>query len=190
MTQGFSRELYLKHREYNAFIRRCRDAGGAGGKDALVPWMIFDPSAPYLCPSASFALAGFGMRALRGPATPAAQQTAAAQEATIGAAAHIQPLRAGFAFPTQTLRYEAEYRFWTAGVATLKVQRSGAQMHVLGTADSTGVVALLFRVQDRFESYFDATKLSARSHSPSTPKRARIAATPRSSSTTRRASRC
>ena len=106
---------------------------------------------------------GFGMRALTGTANPAGQQAAAAQEATIGAAAHIQPLRTGFNFPTQTLRYEAEYRFWTAGVATLKVQRSGAQMHVLGNADSTGVVAMLFRVQDRFESYFDANKLCSQS---------------------------
>jgi hypothetical protein len=97
------------------------------------------------------------------PAATAQTAQAAAQEATIGATAHIQPLRAGFKFPTQTLRYEAEYRFWTAGVATLKIQPSGAQMHVLGTADSTGVVAMLFRVQDRFESYFDANSLCSRS---------------------------
>ena len=103
------------------------------------------------------------MHAVSGPATATAQQTAVAQEATIGAAARIEPLRPGFNFPTQTLRYEAEYRFWTAGVATLKVQRSGAQMHLVGTADSTGVVAMLFRVQDRFESYFDATKLCSQS---------------------------
>ncbi len=102
-----------------------------------------------------------GMRAASGPPTPS--QSAAAQEATISATAHMEPLRPGFSFPTQTLRYEAEYHFWTAGVATLKVQRSGSQMRVLGTADSTGVVALLFRVQDRFESYFDATSLCSQS---------------------------
>jgi hypothetical protein len=102
-----------------------------------------------------------GMRAAGGP--PAPSQPAAPQQATISATAHMEPLRPGFSFPTQTLRYEAEYRFWTAGVAALKVQRSGSQMHVLGTADSTGVVALLFRVQDRFESYFDATSLCSQS---------------------------
>ncbi len=80
-------------------------------------------------------------------------------QATIGAGAHIQPLRPGFDFPRQTLRYEAEYRFWTAGVATLRVERNGNQEHLIGTADSTGVVALLFRVQDRFNSYFDAQSL-------------------------------
>lgn len=80
-------------------------------------------------------------------------------QASIGAGAHIQPLRPGFEFPRQTLRYEAEYRFWTAGVATLRLERNGNQEHLAGTADSTGVAALLFRVQDRFNSYFDAQSL-------------------------------
>ena len=102
-----------------------------------------------------------GVGAASAPGAP--PPPAAEQQATISATAHMDPLRAGFSFPTQTLRYEAEYRFWTAGVATLKVQRNGSQMHVLGTADSTGVVAMLFRVQDRFESYFDAGKLCSQS---------------------------
>ena len=80
-------------------------------------------------------------------------------QASIGAEAHIQPLRQGFEFPRETLRYEAEYRFWTAGVATLRVERNGSQEHIIATADSTGAVALLFRVQDRFHSYIDAQRL-------------------------------
>jgi ribosomal protein S17E len=80
-------------------------------------------------------------------------------QASIDSGAHIQPLRPGFEFPRQTLHYDAEYRYWTAGVATLRVERSGPQEHVIGTADSTGVVALLFRVQDRFNSFFDAKTL-------------------------------
>ena len=80
-------------------------------------------------------------------------------QASIDSGSHIQPLRPGFEFPRETLHYEAEYRFWTAGVATLRVERSGSQEHVIGTADSTGVVALLFRVQDRFNSFFDAKSL-------------------------------
>jgi hypothetical protein len=79
--------------------------------------------------------------------------------ASISAGGHIQPLRPGFEFPRQTLRYEAEYHFVTAGFATLRVEREGNQEHVSGTADSTGVVALLFRVQDRFNSFFDAQTL-------------------------------
>lgn len=78
----------------------------------------------------------------------------------IGAAAHIEPLRPGFEFPHgQTLHYTAEWRFWDAGVATVKVERVGSQEHVSATADSSGVVALLYRVQDRFHSYFDAKTL-------------------------------
>jgi hypothetical protein len=81
------------------------------------------------------------------------------RQASVDVGAHIQPLRQGFDFPRQTLRYVAEYRFWTAGVATLRIERSGNQEHLAASADSTGVVALLFRVQDRFNSYFDAQKL-------------------------------
>jgi hypothetical protein len=91
----------------------------------------------------------------------AAHNALAAQtEGKIGAASHIQPLRAGFQFPYgQTLRYDGEWHFLTAGVATLRVEQSGTQNHLVGTADATGVVALLYRVQDRFNSYFDAKSL-------------------------------
>jgi len=93
------------------------------------------------------------------PAAPTKNNPAEQSAATIPAEAQIHPLRPGFAFPRQTLRYEAEYRFVTAGIATLRIEREGNQEHVSGTADSTGVVALLFRVQDRFNSYFDAQTL-------------------------------
>ncbi len=81
-------------------------------------------------------------------------------ENKIGSASHIQPLRPSFQFPYgQTLHYTGEWRFWTAGVATLRIERSGSQDHVEATADSSGVVALLYRVQDRFNSYLDAKSL-------------------------------
>ncbi len=41
----------------------------------------------------------------------------------------------------------------------MRIERAGNQNHVTATADSTGVVAVLYRVQDRFESYFDAKTL-------------------------------
>ena len=89
--------------------------------------------------------------------TPKSQ---APSDAKIGAAAHIEPLRPGFEFPLgQTLHYEADWRVWSAGVATIRVEHSGSQEHVAATADSTGVVALLYRVQDRFNSYLDAKTL-------------------------------
>ena len=85
--------------------------------------------------------------------TPAPPQT----EAKIGSAAHIQPLRPGFQFPYgETLNYQGEWRFFTAGVATFKFEHVGSQIHISATADSTGVVALLYRVADRFDSYVDA----------------------------------
>lgn len=87
------------------------------------------------------------------PAPPQAQ-------ARIGSASHIQPLRPGFQFPYgETLHYEGEWRFFTAGVATVRMERAGSQTHLAFTADSTGVVALLYRVADRFDSYFDAKTL-------------------------------
>ncbi len=48
-------------------------------------------------------------------------------------------------------------------MATLRIEHSGAQNHITATADSTGVVALLYRVQDRFNSYFDAKTLCSTS---------------------------
>ena len=81
-------------------------------------------------------------------------------EAKIGSGSHIQPLRPGFNFPYgQTLHFEGEWRFWTAGVATLRIERSSSQEHIAATADSSGVVALLYRVQDRFNSYLDSKSL-------------------------------
>ena len=99
--------------------------------------------------------------ATNGPAAQTLQHPAAPVQPkdSIGQGAHIQSLRPGFEFPRQTLRYEAEYRYVTAGLATLRIEREGNQEHVIGTADSTGVVALLFRVQDRFNAHFDAHTL-------------------------------
>ena len=85
--------------------------------------------------------------------------TQAQPEAKIGVASHIEPLRPGFEFPRQTLHYTGEWRFLDAGIATFRIERSGSQEHVIGTADSSGVVALLYRVQDRFNAYLDANKL-------------------------------
>jgi len=87
----------------------------------------------------------------------------AGSEPAISAVGHIEPLRNGFLFPRQILRYQAEYRLWTAGVATIRVEQIGTQQHVAGTAESTGVVGLLFRVQDRFDSYFDTHSLCSQS---------------------------
>lgn len=72
----------------------------------------------------------------------------------------IQPLSASYRFPVgQTLVYEAEWRLFTAGTASLRVENVGSQYRVYGTADSTGAIGLFYRVYDRFQSNFDARSL-------------------------------
>ena len=56
----------------------------------------------------------------------------------------------------ETYHYEAEWKLWNAGLATLRLQPGpGGQKQVFGTADSVGFVSLLYSVRDRFESGFD-----------------------------------
>ena len=72
----------------------------------------------------------------------------------------IQPLSSSFHLPAgQTFSYEADWRLWTAGNATIKLANEGNEYHVSASAVSVGVVALLYRVADRFDSYFDSRTL-------------------------------
>jgi hypothetical protein len=103
-----------------------------------------------------------GRSAVAGAPSPQAAhnpKTGQAEE-KIGSGSHIQPLRSSYQFPyAENLNYEGEWRFFTAGMATVRIDPAGAQNHVTVNADSTGVVALLYKVQDRLESYFDAKTL-------------------------------
>jgi hypothetical protein len=75
---------------------------------------------------------------------------------TIGPASMIRPVPAGHGFPHGTvLHYDAEWRLWKAGTATMRIDGAGVEERVTASADAIGVVAMLYRVQDRFESYFD-----------------------------------
>lgn len=80
----------------------------------------------------------------------------AEQTASVGAA-RIRTPEPNHHFPDyETYHYEAEWRLWTAGFASLRLQPGpDGQQQVLGTADSTGFVSLLYTVRDRFESTFD-----------------------------------
>lgn len=74
----------------------------------------------------------------------------------IGSASHVQPPAANHRFPDgQTYVFNAEWRLWTAGSGTLRVESEGDMQKVSATANSTGVVALLFGVNDRFEARFN-----------------------------------
>jgi hypothetical protein len=75
----------------------------------------------------------------------------------IGPLSHIQPPADTYRAPAkETYFYSIDWRLWTAGTATLRLDVSGTQYHVTGTAESAGVVSLLYRVHDRFESWFDS----------------------------------
>lgn len=74
----------------------------------------------------------------------------------VAAASHVQAPPPYYGFSNNvTYYYNAEWRLWTAGTATLRMESDGTRQKVSGTADSTGVVALLYTVRDRFESHFD-----------------------------------
>lgn len=75
---------------------------------------------------------------------------------TIGPASVIHPPPQDYKFPNgQVLHYEAEWRLLKAGTATLRLNAAGLEERVSASGDSIGVVAMLYRVQDRFDSYFD-----------------------------------
>jgi Protein of unknown function (DUF3108) len=65
---------------------------------------------------------------------------------------------ANFSFPPkQTLTYAVDWRVFPAGTATFHLEQVGTTQHVVATGESIGAVNLLFRVNDRFESYFSRT---------------------------------
>jgi hypothetical protein len=85
-----------------------------------------------------------------------------AQQATISAVppSAIEPASGSYRFPdNQTLHYDAEWRLWKAGQGTLRIEQTGGLQHVIATAEASGAVAVLYRVQDRLESYFDGKTL-------------------------------
>jgi hypothetical protein len=106
-------------------------------------------------PAAGFHTASSGQST---PASAAASNPSpqAAPSPAIERASRIQPTPPGYKFPDgQTYVYEVEWRLWNAGTATLRVDPAGAEQHVRGTGDALGFVALLYKVHDTFDSYFD-----------------------------------
>ncbi len=70
----------------------------------------------------------------------------------------LLPPAANFSFPAkQTLTYAVDWRVFPAGTATFHLEQAGNMQHVVATGESIGAVNLLFRVNDRFESYFNRT---------------------------------
>jgi hypothetical protein len=68
----------------------------------------------------------------------------------------LLPPAPSFNFPAkQTLTYAVDWRVFPAGTATFHLEQVGSMEHVIATGESIGAVNLLFRVNDRFESYFN-----------------------------------
>src|SRR6516225_6299887 len=125
------------------------------------------------CPPAGFstclALGAMMVLALSGqvraqhPAKGGAQQPAsqnsqpAKQETVVENASRITPPNPAYHFPVgTTFYYKAEWRLFSAGVATLKLELDSSGRHrVSATAAATGFVARLFRVHDTFQSFFE-----------------------------------
>ena len=74
---------------------------------------------------------------------------------TIGPVSHIVAPPANLSLPEEMYTYSAEWRIWTAGKITLALSREGTEHLVTGTAESQGVVALLYPVHDRFQALYN-----------------------------------
>jgi Protein of unknown function (DUF3108) len=90
----------------------------------------------------------------RAPAASSAQ----ASLPTISAApsARVIPPPPNYSFPNgQTYVYGVEWHLFNAGTASVMLGRDGGQEHVTAVANSAGVANVLYKVQDRFEAFFD-----------------------------------
>jgi hypothetical protein len=91
-----------------------------------------------------------------GAAVPLSNGGPANESTPIGPGSHILP-GSSFKFPVnQNFVYQVEWRLWDAGTATLGLTSDGAgMMRSSATADSSGVVSVLYPVHDRFLAVFD-----------------------------------
>lgn len=67
--------------------------------------------------------------------------------------------RPGYHFPNnQTYVYDVEWRLFSAGTASLRMEQAGNNAErIVGAGDATGAIALLYHVHDRFESLLNPT---------------------------------
>ncbi len=77
--------------------------------------------------------------------------------ASIGPApVQIEPPRPNYPFPDgRSYVYSAEWHLITAGTAVVRMEAAGNERKVTASAESSGVVNVIFPVHDRFESRFD-----------------------------------
>jgi hypothetical protein len=77
--------------------------------------------------------------------------------ASIGPAPRqIVPPRPNYPFPDgQSYVFAAEWHLIRAGTGVVKMETAGNERKVIATAESQGVVNVIFPVHDRFEAHFD-----------------------------------
>jgi len=68
----------------------------------------------------------------------------------------------------QTYVYAGEWRIFSAGIATLRLEQAGQETRIVGAADAAGTISLLYHVHDRLESFFDSATFCSRSISRNT----------------------
>jgi hypothetical protein len=85
-----------------------------------------------------------------------AQPTAPAASISAAPTAQIISPRANYVFPDgHGYVYAAEWHLITAGTGVVKMETAGNERKVTATAESQGVVNVIFPVRDRFEAHFD-----------------------------------
>lgn len=68
----------------------------------------------------------------------------------------LPPPVPGFEFPQhQVLTFNVDWRVFTAGIATFRLDQVGDVLKISATADTIGAINMLFSVIDRFQSGFD-----------------------------------
>jgi len=81
----------------------------------------------------------------------------------VAPAAQILAPTPGHQFPDNIhYTYTVEWHFITAGIATIHMETVGSEKRVVSTADSAGVVNMLYTVRDQFTSVFDPKTFCSR----------------------------
>lgn len=106
-----------------------------------------------------FWLCLFCVSLLPAQTTPPAPNQAPLSTISAAPSAQIVPPPPGYRFPDgQTYVYGVEWHLFNAGTARVSLQSEGNEQHVTAIALSAGVVNTLYKVNDRFEAFFDPHK--------------------------------
>jgi hypothetical protein len=99
-----------------------------------------------------FILASLSLLAQQQPATPSSANKSS-----------VLPPPVSYQFPVgQTLIYDADWRLFNAGTATIRLEGAGREHRILTTADAAGMVSVLYHVHDVVESFFDPKTFCSR----------------------------